>query len=148
LTSRKVLIVDDEEPARVLIAAILAMQGWEVAQAADGVEALAAALASRFDLIISDVEMPRMTGPALIRALQDANLPVKCLLISGYSREEIQASAGWETSMHLLPKPFRVDQLLNAIEDVLAPGGEGGSEDRPRRRQAASRGETVVHRAD
>jgi CheY-like chemotaxis protein len=147
LTSPKVLIVDDEEPARILIAAILAMQGWEVAQAADGAEALAAALATRFDLIISDVEMPRMTGPGLIRALQDARLPVKCLLISGYSREEIQASAGWEASMHLLPKPFRVDQLLQAIQDVLAPEGEGGSEDSPQRRPAASQRETALHRA-
>ena len=66
----KILIVDDEEPARQGLTALLARWGYDVDEAADGQEALAKAAAGLPAVVISDLVMPKMDGLELLRALK------------------------------------------------------------------------------
>ena len=74
-----------------------------------------------FDLIVSDVVMPAMDGPAMARAIRavEPNLPV--LFMSGYAEEQLRREIDIE-NMHFIPKPFSVSQIAGKVAGVLAKG--------------------------
>ncbi len=95
--SRRVLVVDDSVTTRTLEKSILEAAGYEVQVATDGVEALERLSRLSFDLILSDVQMPRVDGLALVRAVrQDARLKgLPVVLVSSLDSAE-QRAAGLE----------------------------------------------------
>jgi CheY-like chemotaxis protein len=114
-----ILVADDEELVRNLVAVIVRSDGYHVLIASDGVEALdlSRRYAGHIDLLISDIEMPRMTGVELANMLVRERPKIKVLLLSGYLNVEIPR--GWD----FLRKPFAVDALRRAISSLLAPVG-------------------------
>jgi two-component system, cell cycle sensor histidine kinase and response regulator CckA len=121
ISQATILVVDDEEPIRLLMATTLRKVGYRVIQAEDGEDALRqwTGRAQEIDMVITDVVMPRLTGLELIPQLLtlSPNLPI--LMISGYPREDASptvASGGVE----FLPKPFRLDELLKNVRSLLA----------------------------
>jgi PAS domain S-box-containing protein len=121
--SGSVLLVEDEEGVRRLIATILEQYGYRVLAAPDGVEALRVfeECGNRIDLLISDVVMPRMRGPELAAQLRRLQPGMNVLFISGYTDPSITSqvvSAG----SHFLQKPFAVDELVRAVSEALRPG--------------------------
>jgi PAS domain S-box-containing protein len=113
------LFVDDEPAVRSAAALILEGAGYRVLQASDGVEALEVATRqhSRIDMVITDVLMPKLTGPALVERLESLGGAVKVLFISGYS-EDVH-SEGFDEDWPLLAKPFGAASLLAAVRAVL-----------------------------
>jgi CheY-like chemotaxis protein len=117
-----VLLVDDESGIRKIMATQLRKQGYEVIEAADGEEALTAGTAEgvRVDLLITDIVMPRLGGPAVATALIKVFPEMKIVLMSGYSE-----SMNTELD-HLLPdaefleKPLRMSELAETAERLLA----------------------------
>ena len=81
-------------------------------------EAMRVAETNRVDLLISDVEMPGMTGPELILTLQHRGLIERSLLVTG-NVEAIDRVNGLDSSVPLLAKPFNCDQLLRKIHTIL-----------------------------
>ena len=107
---RRLLLVDDEAPIRRLAARALAKAGWEVLEAASAEEAL------EFDtsdvgLVISDVMMPGMDGPALVRALRLGRPDLNAILVSGYA-DAAQRKALQAESISFLAKPFAMAALV------------------------------------
>ena len=115
-----VLLVEDEEGVRRLIATTLEQHGYRVLAAPDGKEALRMfeQCGHRIDLLISDVVMPRMRGPELAVHLRRHQPEIHILFISGYTDPSITnqlLSAG----SHFLQKPFASDALMRAVSEAL-----------------------------
>ncbi len=121
--SKKVLVVDDSMTVRQQVGAVLTQAGFEVVEAADGVDG-AAAIASNSDLsmVICDVNMPRMNGLDMVSQVKkepgNANLPIIMLTTEGNPALIKQAKSagakGW------ILKPFKADQLLATVNKLTA----------------------------
>lgn len=116
-----VLIADDEEPVRRVASRLLARNGYEVREAANGAEALRmlAAGIGEIDLLVSDIIMPEMGGLELARrvAIDFPTLPI--LLISGYSDSQ-ELGQSIPAGLDLLQKPFSGTELTAAVARCLA----------------------------
>jgi DNA-binding response OmpR family regulator len=122
--NRKVLVVDDDPSIRRLLNATLELEGYTVAMAADGEEALAELPTSRPDVVVLDVMMPKLNGLDVLdrirRNPETATLPV-ILLTARSSKEDVWE--GWQRGVdYYMTKPFDVEELLRFIEFVLEGG--------------------------
>ena len=119
--SPRVLVVDDVAQVRKAFGRFLTVEGMEPSFAADGEEALIAAHASRPDLVLCDLEMPRMDGFDLCAALRaDAatrGVPIVAVTASGGDAALAALAAGCDA---VLPKPCSGDLLMATIRDLLA----------------------------
>lgn len=114
-----VLVVDDDDPVRVMLARLLRTQGYSVLQAASADQARHALDQERPDLVISDIVMPGESGIELRRdiARRWPELPV--ILISGYSAEGPAEFAARTPNTTFVQKPFAADQFLALVEQTL-----------------------------
>jgi two-component system, cell cycle sensor histidine kinase and response regulator CckA len=124
-----ILIVDDEEPMRELVAASLTKHGYRVISAADGIKAMFSYVshAAEIALVITDLEMPRMGGAAFARAVRRLDPTEKILAMSGEGGRNALADAGIEEFADgFIPKPFTPQALLTAVARLLR-GADAGS---------------------
>ncbi|RIV78120.1 hybrid sensor histidine kinase/response regulator [Pelagerythrobacter aerophilus] len=115
----RVLLVEDEDMVRAVAERALSRAGYSVTTAVDGEEGLAAiAEGGEFDLVLSDVVMPGMDGPAMVRAIRKVrpNLPV--LFMSGYAEEQLRSEIDL-ADMHFIAKPFSVQEIGDKVAQVL-----------------------------
>ena len=118
----KVLIADDEDSMRQLVARAIAMDGHDTLTAADGAEALdiLSREQGRFDLLLTDIQMPVMDGIALALAAARDFPKLKILLMTGYADQRERAS-GLNAIVHdVVTKPFTVADIRTAVADALA----------------------------
>nr|WP_255216754.1 PAS domain-containing sensor histidine kinase [Pseudenhygromyxa sp. WMMC2535] len=122
-----VLVVDDDERVRAVCKRMLELHGYDVLLAADGVEGLERYRdhRERVALVLADLIMPRMHGRELCARLRAENPRVKLVVISGHDVRAV-APELVEAGVGVLAKPFRVGELLGAIEEVLEDEGEMG----------------------
>ena len=114
------MLVEDDDQVRALAAMVLRGRGYHVIEARNGQEALTLATgtdAPRFDLLITDVIMPEMGGPALARHLAPLRPGLKVLFMTGYSRAEVIEEL--KQPRFLLDKPFSARELLTAVRQVM-----------------------------
>ena len=116
-----ILAVDDSASIRQMVSFTIKGAGYDVVEANDGVDALSKAKSQKFDLVITDVNMPNMDGISLIKELRAlANYKFTPLLMltteSGAEKKTEGKSAG---ATGWIVKPFNPDQLLNTIKKVL-----------------------------
>ncbi len=119
-SSETILLVEDDEDVRVAVGDMLRRTGYEVQEAADGIEALYQLGQSSVhpQLVLTDVMMPRMTGPQLAKRL-DALMPsVKILFMSGYTDGTLEPMNGQRSAFIL--KPFNSKDLLRKVRETLA----------------------------
>jgi len=114
---RRVLVVDDEEDGRSLLRDLLAPLGFDVHEAADGLEAVQAGMSLRPDAILMDMRMPRLDGlgaTAQIRAMPDlANTVIFAISASAFEHDRARCIASGANEF--IPKPFRQDKLLDLL---------------------------------
>ena len=117
----RVLLVEDEVEVRQFAVRALKRQGYQVLEAADGVEALEimAANEGTVDIVVSDVVMPEMDGPTLFKELRRRNPAIKVIFVSGYPNEAFRESLGTD-DFAFLPKPFSLPQLAQKVKEELA----------------------------
>jgi len=117
-----ILTVDDSASIRQTIKIALGVAGHEISEATNGVDGLSKADAGKFDLIITDLNMPEMDGLAMIRELRKktayAGVPILFLSTENDTNMKSQAKAAGATGW--LTKPFAADQLVRIVEKVLA----------------------------
>jgi two-component system, cell cycle response regulator CpdR len=117
----RILIADDEEPMRSLIARALKQDGHEVTTANDGAEALDTLTRANgaFELMLSDIRMPIMDGIALALAAARDHPAVTILLMTGYADQRERAS-GLDALIHdVIAKPFTLATMRTAVNDAL-----------------------------
>ncbi len=109
---RTVLVVDDEASMRHLLTVILTDRGHEVRAVASAEAALEELQAREFDVILTDVRMPRMDGMALTRAIQERQPGATVIVMSAYGSHEAALEAMKAGAYDFLPKPFKPDDVL------------------------------------
>jgi two-component system cell cycle sensor histidine kinase/response regulator CckA len=117
--TRRVLLVDDEDAVLRLAERALTRRGWTVlaADQADAALALVAAEAGEISAVISDVVMPGMDGPALVRALRKTLPGLPAILVSGYAEETLRRQLVGE-GVVFLAKPYRLRELADLLEQI------------------------------
>jgi two-component system cell cycle response regulator CpdR len=118
----RVLIVDDEESMRQLVARAIAMDGHDITTAADGAEALdiLSGPDSSFDLLLTDIQMPVMDGIALALTAARDFPQLTILLMTGYAEQRERASGLSAIAHDVISKPFSVADIRTAVADALA----------------------------
>jgi CheY-like chemotaxis protein len=116
-----ILLVEDEEPLREMICELLVESGYAVLAASDGFEALEIARQHKgpIHILLTDVVMPRMGGPALVKPLLVLQPEIKVLYMSGYTGYADVDRALVSSESELISKPFTRDTLLRKIQDML-----------------------------
>lgn len=114
-----ILVVDDDDPVRVMLARLLRTQGYAVSQAKDAETAREALDAQRPDLVISDIVMPGESGIELRRTIAGLWPELPVILISGYSAEGPAEFAARTPKTTFVQKPFAADHFLALVEQTL-----------------------------
>jgi two-component system cell cycle sensor histidine kinase/response regulator CckA len=119
-----ILLVEDEEAVRSFAARALRMRGYNVLEAGGGEEALEIVKGGRekIDLVITDVVMPNMDGPTMVRHVKALKPDMQVIFMSGYAEEAFRRNDQTSENIHFLPKPFGLKQLAAKVKEVLAGG--------------------------
>jgi two-component system cell cycle sensor histidine kinase/response regulator CckA len=117
-----VLLVEDEEAVRSFAARALRVRGYKVLEAGGGEEALEIVNehSGTIHLLITDVVMPNMDGPTLVRQMKRLRPETAVIFMSGYAEEAFRRNAENAADIHFLPKPFGLKQLAAKVKDVLS----------------------------
>lgn len=119
-----ILVVDDDDPVRVMLARLLRTQGYRVLQASHAGEAQAMLERQRPDLVISDIVMPGASGIELRRQIAEQWPGLPVILISGYSADGPAEFAAHTEHTAFVQKPFAADELLALVDETLAREGD------------------------
>jgi two-component system cell cycle sensor histidine kinase/response regulator CckA len=116
-----ILLVEDEEGLRALNARGLQSRGYTVIEAGNGLEALEelGRRGGRVDLVVSDVVMPEMDGPTLMRELRKRNPEIKIIFVSGYAEDAFDKGLSDRKQFNFLAKPFTLKQLVTAVKETM-----------------------------
>jgi CheY-like chemotaxis protein len=117
-----ILVVDDEDNLRDVLVEVLRRDGHEVDSAVDGAEGLRRVEERRYDLVVTDLRMPGLEGPALYRALRARypEQPPRVIFMSANTGIDEYASFLAETGEPALEKPFNLADMRQVVQQVLA----------------------------
>jgi two-component system cell cycle sensor histidine kinase/response regulator CckA len=118
-----ILLVEDEEGLRSLNARGLRSRGYSVIEASNGIEAMEALEEKdgAVDLVVSDVVMPEMDGPTLLREMRRRNPNLKIIFVSGYAEEAFDKSLPENEQFAFLAKPFALSALVEKVKQTMTP---------------------------
>jgi len=119
----KILIVDDSKAMRMIVARTLRQAGFgdhEIIEAGDGKQALVALHRERFDLVLSDWNMPEMSGIELLAAVKAEKLGVRFGFVTSEGTEPMRRQAAEGGALFLIAKPFTVESFEQTLRGVLA----------------------------
>src|SRR5262249_34694575 len=119
--SETVLLVEDEQAVRCAAADFLRMRGYDVIEAGDGQQALAAAQkrGDKIDLLITDVVMPNLSGGELGKELRNLRPDIKILFVSGYAGQTVLDHNVVNLETNFLQKPYSLKQLAQRVRALL-----------------------------
>ncbi len=118
-----ILLVEDEDAVRNFGARALRSRGYTVIEAQSGVDALTQLETHSIediDLVVSDVVMPEMDGPSLLRELRERKPEIRVIFVSGYAEEAFRKNLPEGQQFDFLPKPFSLKQLIEAVKRVMS----------------------------
>lgn len=119
---KRILVVDDQEYIRSLLEDILDEWGYSVESARDGEEAVGKLSTADWDLVISDMDMPRLGGLGLLDRVKSGHPKVPVVLMTGSGKQGMERQARTSGAAGFLPKPFRFDCMEKLIDSVIAEG--------------------------
>jgi len=115
----RVLIVDDEKFIRDILADFLGMEGYIVRTAEDGTAALTELAQARYDMVISDLKMPKMGGLELLAAIGDAAPSALTVIMTGFGTVETAIDAMKRGAYDYILKPFKVEEVIRVVQRGL-----------------------------
>jgi two-component system cell cycle sensor histidine kinase/response regulator CckA len=124
-----ILLVEDEDAVRSFAARALRMRGYTVLEAPSGEAGLdiVRTRSGPIDLLITDVVMPNMDGPTLVRAARGLRPDMRIIFMSGYAEDAFRRNEEKVEDLHFLPKPFGLKQLVAKVKDVLSEAAVPGA---------------------
>ncbi|MFO1091148.1 MAG: response regulator [Hyphomicrobiales bacterium] len=117
-----ILLVEDEDAVRSFASRALQSRGYTVLTAETGERALAIVEENpgKLDLVLSDVVMPEMDGPTLLKEMRKRGITTKVVFISGYAEDAFEKNLEGATDFAFLPKPFTLKQLAEAVKEAMS----------------------------
>ena len=120
----RILVIEDDPTIRQLMVRLLTQVGYDVLDAFDGEDGIKQFQQNQIDLVITDWNMPRKNGGDVIREVRRQDPAAKIILVTAH-RSEAEVVAAAQSVQKVLPKPFKLQDLLNSIEEVLGEDGSG-----------------------
>ena len=118
-TRARILIVDDEPDMLRMLAFSLSLEGFAVTVAHSGAEAVSATQDGGFDVAVTDLKMPGMSGFETLRALRVLDPDLRIVVATGYATNETAAECRAEGAFDLICKPFDIDELKGLLKRAL-----------------------------
>ena len=118
-TKKRILIVDDEENAREGLAKILKKSGYITSTAENGEDALETLKKNKYDLVISDIKMPRMDGMQLLKKIRKIAPDIGMIMVTAYGEVESYLEAMSHGAVEYLNKPIKIEELKKVVSKVL-----------------------------
>lgn len=115
----KILIIDDERSIRNSLREILEYEGYEVKDAADGIEGFKIASEEKFDIILSDIKMPKMDGLELLEKIKESDIDSQIIMISGHGTIETAVEAIRKGAFDFIAKPLDLNRVLITLKNAL-----------------------------
>ena len=124
-----ILLVEDEPQVRAVAARVLRAEGFDVLEAANGAEgiSMAAAFKGRIHLVLTDMVMPGVSGPTMVRALVASRPEARVIFMTGFSADALAGRGGMPDGASPLQKPFTVEALLARVREELELQPNGGT---------------------
>lgn len=119
-SSRRILVLDDDLTLLRVIRLSLSLEGFAVSTASDGIEGLQHIDGAHFDLVVLDLQMPRMDGRTFFRELRQRGKKTPVLILSAYGAEDARLELNAEGA---ISKPFDPSDLVNNIRQLLPREG-------------------------
>src|SRR4051812_46027367 len=117
--SARILVVDDERVIREILAEFLSLEGFSVNTVEDGEKALTELRLRPYDLLITDLKMPRLSGLQLLEKIEAERLGVLTVLMTGFGTVETAIEAMKKGAYDYLLKPFKVEEVIHVVERAL-----------------------------
>ncbi|HEY5935380.1 MAG TPA: response regulator, partial [Kofleriaceae bacterium] len=117
--SARILVVDDERVIREILAEFLQLEGFSVHTVEDGEKALTELRLRPYDLLITDLKMPRLSGLQLLERIEQERLGVLTVLMTGFGTVETAIEAMKKGAYDYLLKPFKVEEVIHVVERAL-----------------------------
>ncbi len=117
--SPRLLVVDDEKGIRDLIKAEFEMNGYEVTSALNGAQAVEILNLKKFDIVITDIRMPKMDGLTLLEEIKKASPEIEVIITTGFATIETAVQAMRNGAYDFIEKPFELNALVMVIEKAL-----------------------------
>ncbi|MBF0338407.1 MAG: response regulator [Nitrospirae bacterium] len=114
-----ILLVEDEELPRKRLARVLEKENWKVIQAVDGEDAVKLFNLNKIDLVLTDINMPKMKGLQALHLMREVNKDFEAIVFTGYGDEDSAIQAMRDGAINFLKKPVDIEQLIVAIEKAL-----------------------------
>lgn len=118
--AKKILVVDDESGIRFLLSEVLLNKGFEVSLASDGQESLDKLEQDHFDLVVTDINMPRLDGVAMLKRMKKTCRDVKVIIMTGNPSDQRLLDKGLPHVESHLFKPFGIENFLNVVTAATA----------------------------
>lgn len=115
----RILVVDDEESIREFLEIMLKKEGYEITLAEDGIQAKESLAKKSFDMVISDLQMPNMTGIELLKHVKDTSPDIVFMLITAFGTTETAVEAMKMGAYDYITKPFKIDEVRLNIQNAL-----------------------------
>ena len=122
----RILCVDDDRPVQNLVSMHLVLQGFEVKTASNGEEAISLLDNEIFDIVLLDIEMPKMDGLGVLSHIKTHHIVVRPIMLTGADDVHLLGECARWGAFDYLPKPYNFHELMESIERVLAEGVHNG----------------------
>ncbi len=117
--SARILVVDDEQVIREILSEFLTMEGYVVRSVEDGERALAELQLRPYDMVISDLKMPKLSGLQLLERITEANINVLTVIMTGFGTVETAIEAMKKGAYDYILKPFKVEEVIHVVQRGL-----------------------------
>ncbi len=118
-TKNRILVVDDEEALRIVLSAELEGEGYQVANAGDGQEAINILATNEFDLILLDIKMPNVDGFEVLKYVKEHSPKTKVVMLTGFADLKNAIESKKLGAEDFVSKPYDLVDLLTTVERVL-----------------------------
>lgn len=115
----RILLAEDDSPARHCLSRVLKKEGWDVVQASDGQEAVSLFVQEKIDVVLLDIKMPKLDGLDALHAMRQATDDFAAIVLTGYGDEAAAVKAMREGALNFLKKPVDLDQLIASVEKAI-----------------------------
>ena len=115
---KTILVIEDDQPLLLMLKQFLEKAGYQVINAIDGLEGLKLLESANYDLVITDIDMPYVSGVGVISALKEKHPNIPAVAITGFGEEPLEAAKEKKADV-MLNKPFEMSILIGHIEKLL-----------------------------